>query len=125
MRPADGMVVVGLPGADVVDACKDRGEILLDAVEKSHLVEEPLRAPLGASAMVADDVKDERVVELAGCLNRLDHPAGIVVGLLEEPGTHLHHPGVDLLLIGGEARPGEDAGGERNELRVDRQRAVV
>ena len=125
VRPADGIVVVGLPGADVIDALEHRGEILLDAIEECHLVEEPLRAPLGAGAIVADDIEDEGVVELAGGFDRLDHPAGVVVGLLEESGIHLHHPGVDLLLIGREARPGGDAGGEGDELRVGRHDAEL
>ena len=48
---------------------------------------------LGARAVVADDVVDERVVEDPEVLERVDQPADVVVGVLEEAGVDLHLAG--------------------------------
>ena len=45
---------------------------------------------LGGGAVVADDVVDERVLEDAEILERVDQPADVVVGVLEEAGVDLH-----------------------------------
>ena len=66
----------------------DRGE----AVEVRHLVERAVDRALGRRAVVADDVVDERVLERADVLQRVDQAADVVVGVLQEPGVHLHLP---------------------------------
>ena len=78
---------------------------LLHAVEVGHLVEQPVHAAFGARAVVADDVEDQRVVELAGRLDGLDQPADLGVGVLAEAGEHLHLAGEELLLIRRSAWP--------------------
>ncbi len=60
------------------------------AVEVGHLVEGAVHGALGRRAVVADDVVDDRVVEDLEVLEGVDDPAHVVVGVLEEPGVHLH-----------------------------------
>ena len=65
VRPAHGVVVVGLRPAEFVDPLRQvLGRLKgLQAVEIAHLVEAPVDPTLGRGAVVADDVVDERVVE--------------------------------------------------------------
>ena len=64
MRPADGVVVVRLGSAELVDPGR---EVLgrlesLQTVEVAHLVVAAVERPFGGGAVVAGDVVDERVV---------------------------------------------------------------
>ena len=120
VRPADRVVVERLPRPDIVAPLQQLLEVFLYAVEERHLVEKPLQAPFGARPVVAGDVDDERVVELTQLLDRLQHAADVVVGLLQEPGVHLHHAGKESLLLGGKGVPRLHAGGAGRELRVSR-----
>lgn len=54
------------------------------AVEVGHLVEGTVHRALGRGAVVADDVVDDRVVEHPKLIDRIDHPADVMVGVLEE-----------------------------------------
>ena len=65
----------------------------------------PLQRALGARAVVAADVDDQRVVELAGVLDRLDHAADLVVGIGEVGRVDLGLADVELLLLGRERVP--------------------
>ena len=47
-------------------------------------LKQPVRRALGGGAVVADDVVDERVVEDLEVGERVDQPADVVVGVLEE-----------------------------------------
>src|ERR1044072_5029968 len=67
--PARGEVRVGRRAADFVVMFQDVGDGLVHAVEVGHLVVEPVHAAFGARAVVANDVEDERVVELPGSAN--------------------------------------------------------
>ena len=78
---------------------------LRHAVEVGHLVEHAVHAAFGARAVVADDVEDQRVVQLADVLDRLDQPADLVVGVLAEAGEDFHLAGEELLLVGASACP--------------------
>jgi len=75
------------------------------AVEVGVLVEEPDHASLGARPVVADEVEDQRVVELTGRLDRPDQPADLGVGVLAEPREHFHLAGEELLFIGAQRGP--------------------
>ena len=58
--------------------------IAVHAVEHKHLVEGAVDRPFGGRAVVTDDVVDERVVEHAELVERVDQPPDVVVGVLEE-----------------------------------------
>ena len=73
-------MVVGLLGApDVVPLHLHVDRHLVDAVEERDLVGRAERAAFGARAVVAVDVDDQRVVELAHVLDGLDDAADLVV----------------------------------------------
>ena len=101
VRPADRVVVVGLRGAEVVDLGQQElgGLDARHAVERGHLVEAAVERALGRGAVVADDVVDQRVVEDAEVVDRVDDPADLVVGLLEEAGVDLHLSGQHRLEV--------------------------
>ena len=65
----------------------------------------PTVRAFGARAVVAADVDDQRVVELAQVLDGLDHAADLVVGVGHVGGEHLGLAGEQLLLLGGERVP--------------------
>ena len=64
------------------------------AVEEGHLVERPGDRPFHAGAVVAPDVEDQRVVEVAEVVDRVEQPPDVPVRVLREPGEHLHLPRV-------------------------------
>ncbi len=98
--PARRHVVVGLLRApDVVPfhLIVDRHR---DAVEERDFVGRAERAALGAGAVVAVDVDDERVVELAHVLDGLDDAADLVVVVGRIGGEDFHLLDEELLLLG-------------------------
>ena len=120
VRPADREVVVGLRRAEVVDA---RGHELgrlerRGAVEDEGLVEAAVDRALGARPVVADDVVDERVLEHAEVVERVDEPSDVVVGVLEEAGVDLHLAGENRLQLIGHVVPGGDLVVPRGQLRL-------
>ena len=72
---------------------------------------EPVSRSLHAGAVVSPDVKDQRVVGDAQVVDRLDHPADLVIAVLLEAGEDFHLAGVELLLVRRQFVPG-------GELRV-------
>ena len=77
-------------------------------VEVGHLVERAVQGAFGGGAVVADDVVDDRVVEDLEILESVEHPADVMVGVLEEPGVHLHLAGEHRLELLGHVVPGRD-----------------
>ena len=116
--PADREVREGGGTAPLVDVIHHLIGSADDAVERHHLVVGALGAALGAGAVVADDVEEERVVELADRLELRHQPAHLVVGVLGEAGEGLHLPLEEPLLLGGHVVPGRDLRGPGRELRV-------
>ncbi len=57
-----------------------------------------LERAFGAGAIVADDIDDERVVELALVLNFLNNAANLMVGVGYVSGEDLSLAGVEFLL---------------------------
>ncbi len=55
----------------------------------------PVHRALGRRPVVADDHVDQRVVEDAELLERVEQPADVVVGVVEEAGVDLHLAGED------------------------------
>ena len=99
-RPAGRHVVVGLLGApDVVELHLHVDGQLVDAVEERDLVRRAERPALGAGAVVAVDVDDQRVVELAQVLEGLDHAADLVVAVGGVGGEDLDLADEELLLV--------------------------
>jgi hypothetical protein len=94
--------------------CLERGS----AVEDEHLVEGPVDRALGGGAVVPDDVVDERVLEDAEILQRVDQPPDVVVGVLEESGVDLHLAREDRLQLVGHVVPGRDLLVPRGQLRI-------
>ena len=96
-----GHVVVGLvraPGVvEVLQLVFDRH---LDAVEHGDFVRRADQRAFGARAVVAADVDDQRVVELAHVLDGLDHAADLMVGVGEVGGVDFDLPDEHLLLVG-------------------------
>src|ERR1700722_4149160 len=69
-----------------------------DGVVGGHLVERTLQSAFGTGAIVADDVDDQCVVELALVLNLLDHAAYLMVGVSSVAGKDLGLARIELLL---------------------------
>ena len=112
-------MVVRAGGAEVVDAAQVLLRALGHEVEEVLLVEGPLRATLGAGAVVAHH-DDDRVVELAQLVDEVEHALHLGVGVGEEAGEDLHHPGVEALLVLGERVPLGHPRGALRQLRCPR-----
>ena len=82
----------------------------VDALERSDLVRRADQRAFGAVAVVAGDVDDQRVVELAHVLDLLDHAADLVVGVGPVRGEHVRLADEHLLLVGRELVPVASAG---------------
>ena len=119
-RPAPRVVVVGRRPAEVVDVAEVVLEALRHHVEEAHLVERAADAALGGGAVVGDD-HDQRVVELADLLERVEHAAEVVVAVGDEARVDLHHPRVQPALVGGQRRPLRHVGVARRQLGVGGQ----
>ena len=65
----------------------------------------PIERAFGARAVVAADVDDQRVVELAHVLDGLDDAADLVVGVGEVGGVDVGLPDEHLLLVGRQRVP--------------------
>ncbi len=104
--PARRHVVVGLLGAPHVIPFQlfGRGDHV-HAVEERDFVRRAERTALGARAVVAVDVDDERVVELAHVLDGLDDAPDLVVVVRLVGGEDFHLPDEEFLLVGGELIP--------------------
>ena len=84
-----------LRAADLVDQLQALLDRLLRVVEELRLVRRASRAAFRGGAVVGDH-HDQRVLELTERRQELEQPADLMVGVLEEAGEHLHHPGVQL-----------------------------
>ena len=116
-RPARRHVVVGEFGAPGLVELHLHVHRRADAVEERDLAERAFRPAFGAGAVVAVLVDDQRVVELAQVLERLDHPADLVVVVGHVGGEHLDLPDEELLRLGRELVPGrEDVVGPGRQL---------
>ena len=77
--------------------------------------------PLGARSVVAPDVKDEGVVADAELLEPVHELADLRIGVLDEPGEHLHQPPLERPLRFGNAVPRSQRVGPRRQFRVRRE----
>ena len=127
VRPAHGVVVVGLGPAEFVEP---RREILrrferLQAVEVAHLVVAAVEAALGRGPVVADDVVHERVVEDIELLQSVQNPAHVVVGVLHVARVNFHLPAQHRLERLRHLVPGRDFLVTRGQLAVRRDDAEL
>ena len=79
-----------------------------DPVEERHLVERAGDRALHAGAVVAPHVEDQRVLQIAHLIDRVQQPPNVPVGVLRVAGEHLHLPRVELLLGVRERVPGRE-----------------
>ena len=79
--------------------------------------------PFHRGAVVAPDVDDQRVVQLAHLLDGVEQAADVPVGVLGEAREHLHLARVELLLGVAQGVPGRVGLRPRRELRVRRHDA--
>ena len=96
---------------------------LQNAVVGGHLVGRALKRAFGAGAVVAADVDDQRVVELAHVLDRLDHAANLMVGVGRVAGKHFRLAGIEFLLQERKRVPLRQRIRPRGELGVRRDHA--
>ena len=80
-------------------------------------------APLGGRAVVGRQ-HDDGVVEFAQAVDKVDDPAQVVVGLLQEGRIDLHLPGVEFFRVVGETLPGLHFFGARRQLSSRRDDAL-
>ena len=116
--PADGEVREGGRIAPVVDVRHHLVGFADDAVERHHLVVGAFRAALGARAVVAHDVEEERVVQRADRFELRDEAADFVIGVLGETGEGFHLPLEEPLLLRAHVVPRGDFLRARRELGV-------
>ena len=111
-------------GAPRVDPAIALGELELhlvgerDAVLHRQLVERAGERSFHAGAVVAPDPDDQRVVQLAQLVDRVDHPPDVVVGVLRVAGVDLHLAGVERLQFFGHVLPRRERLIARGQLRV-------
>src|SRR5438094_8522701 len=73
----------------VVEILQLIGDRDLDGIELGDLIGGSDHRPLGAVAVIATDVNDQRVVELAHVIDRLDYPTDLVIGVGRIGGKHI------------------------------------
>ena len=83
---------------------------LQNAVVGGQRVIGAVQRAFGAGAVVADDVDDQRVVELALVLHFLNHPADLVIGIGGVGGKDLRLARVEFLLDQRERIPARQLG---------------
>ena len=116
-------VVVEVPGAaDLIDQRQAFLQRLLGVVEELRLIRGPGRAALGAGAVVGDD-HDQGVVQLPERAQELHQPPDLVIGVGQETGEHLHHPGSEPPGGRGQRRPVGHVRIVPRQLRVGRDDA--
>ena len=134
LSPLERRVARPRPGGRVVrrhhlvaprlDAAVALGELQLhlvgqrDAVLHRQLVEGAGDRALHAGAVVAPDPEHERVVELAELVDRVEHAADVVVGVLGVAGVDLHLARVVRLELVRDVVPGGERVVARRQLRV-------
>ena len=117
-RPADRDVRLARRAADLVDPSCWPFQPELHAEQAGDLAERAFQPAFGRGPVVADDVEDQRVVELAGLLEAVDQPADLVVGVGHVRGVVLHQPAIDALRVLGLVIPRGDLLRPRRELRA-------
>jgi hypothetical protein len=111
-------VVEVLRAAELVDRLQVVLPLLGESIEEQVLVHETLDAAFGTGAVVPGDVEEERVLGPWEFLDGVHHSAHVVIDVSPVAGEHLHHAGVELLLIGVQRVPRGQSFRPFGELRV-------
>lgn len=106
--------------AEIVEVLGEVVERLRDAVPVAELVHGAVQAALGCRPVVAGDVDDERVVEVAGFVDGLDDAADLMIRVFDRAAEDLHPPGADALVGFSQLLPRRDPLGPGLEPRVAR-----
>ncbi len=123
--PAPGVVPARAEAAEVVEVGQLVAEVVgLVGDVVAELVPGAVRSALGRRAVVGHE-HDDRAVGLAGGLEVVEHPADVVVGVGDEPGADLHHPGVEPAPVVVEVGPGLDPVGSVRQLGAGRHDAEL
>src|SRR5262249_40421175 len=116
--PTHWIVIVRLVASQFVHHREKEGQRLRLGRHLSQLAGYTLQRTFGARAVVALNVDNERVVELARLLEAVDNATDLIVALGNCGRINLHHPCVDFLLVRVERIPRRDAIRARRENRV-------
>ena len=115
--PTPGVVVVSIGTAQLIDPGQVLFHVLGFEVEEVQLVERSPGTPLGRGSVVAHD-QDDRVLELSDLLDEVEQTSDLGVGVGQKAGVDLHHPGVEVLLLGRERVPGRNPTGPLAQRRT-------
>ena len=125
-RPGRGVVRIHHRAAPRVDPSVALGELELhlvaqrDPVLHRQLVERAGDRALHAGAVIPPDPQHQRVLKLPELVDRVDHPADVVIGVLREARVHLHLPSVKRLQLVRDIVPGRERLIARRQLRIGR-----
>ena len=124
-RPTPRVVPAGAEPTEVVDV----GQLVVDVVGLvtdvvAQLVPRAVRSALGRAPVVGDH-DDHRVVGVGAALDLVEHPADVMVGVGQESGEDLHHPGVEPLSVRVDVDPRLDPVGARREHGLGRHDAQL
>ena len=123
-RPGDRHVRIRRRRTPVLEVQQLQGfRHVEDAVVRGHLVERARERAFGARPVVAVDVDDQRVVELAHVLDRLDHAAYLVVGIGGIGGEYLGLARIEFFLEQRKRVPMRQLRRPRRELGIGRDHA--
>src|SRR5262249_62154844 len=90
--PTHWIVIVRLVASQFVHHREKEGQRLRLGCQSAHLISRTLQRTFGARAVVALNVDNERVVELAVLLHAVDIPTALVLPFSPPPPTYLHPP---------------------------------
>ena len=111
--PADREMRKGRRPAPILDVIHHLIGFADDAVERHHLIVGAFGSAFGARAVVADDVKEERVIQRAHSLQLRHQPAYFMVGMLRETGESFHLAFKEPFLLCAHLVPGGNLLGAR------------
>ena len=103
-RPAVRVVVVGPRAPEVVDLGQVLGRSSATPLANFISLTDPFGPTFAARSVVRDD-DDHRVLELIGRLEVVEQAPDVMVGVGEEAGVDLGHPGEQALLVGVQRLP--------------------
>ena len=116
--PADRIVRVSLVCAPDVVELHVHFHRRLHTVQIGELAIDAIQCSLGARAIIATDVDDERVIELANVLDRLNHATNLGISVSEEGPINVGFPDIELLGVVGQRVPFRNGIRPSGELRV-------
>ena len=128
--PARVIHVVGLRAAEGIQAAEfvEGRELLLDRVGDAILGEQFADGAvlaLGAGAVVAEDVDDDRIVADAEAIEFIDHLAGLRIDVLDKAGKDFHQAALEGAFRFGDAVPTGHRFVAQRKLRVGRDPAHI